>query len=83
MSDPHRVQVKFVCRSGHEHEMCRTTSRGVPPELRCESGAAPGFGVGGAGGGCPIPPDIDARVDNELGRNLQESKRRGFVLISE
>lgn len=79
MTDPHRVRVKFVCRSGHEHELCMTTQRGVPPELRCEPGAP--SGIGGGGGGCPIPPDMDARVDHELGRNLQESKRRGFVLI--
>lgn len=79
MSDPHRVRVKFICRSGHEHEMCRPTDRGVPPDLRCEPEQPQGFG--GGGGGCPIPPDIDARIDYELGRNLQESKRRGFVLI--
>jgi hypothetical protein len=80
VTDPHRVRVKFICRSGHEHEMCRPTDRGVPPELRCEPQAPQGFG---GGGGCPIPPDIDARVNSELGRNLQESKRRGYVLIEE
>ncbi len=79
MSDPHRVRVKLICRSRHEHELCLMTRRGVPPELRCESAAPSGFG--GGGDGCPIPPDIDRRVESELGRNLQESKRRGFVLI--
>ena len=79
MTDQHRVRVKFICRSGHEHEMCVPIGRGVPPELRCESQTPQGFG--GGGGGCPIPPDLDSRVNNELGRNLQESKRRGFVLV--
>lgn len=72
LNDPHRGRVKLVCRLGHEHEMCRTVIRGLPPELRGEPQAAPGFG--GGGGGCPVLSDIDARGENELGRNLQENK---------
>ncbi|WP_433008370.1 hypothetical protein [Kribbella sp. CA-294648] len=79
VSDQYRVRVKFICRSGHEHMMCIPIDRGLPPELRCPPEQQQGFGGGGEG--CPLPPDYEARIDYELGRNLQESKRRGFVLI--
>lgn len=81
MTDPHRVRVKFICRSRHEHEICMKIDRGVPPALRCEPQAPHGFAAGG--GGCPIPADMDMRVKRELGRNLQESSRQGYVLIEE
>lgn len=80
MTNPEsRVNVIFECSAGHRHPLCLTVGRGVPQKLRCSTGQATGFGPGG--GGCPTPPDIDARVEWELSRNLEESMRRGYVLI--
>ena len=73
-----RAHVVFRCQAGHDHEMCVTVPRGVPPELRCPPEQAQGFG---GGGGCLVPVDLQERVDRELRESFQESKRRGFVLI--
>lgn len=77
-----RVSVIFRCSAQHEHPLCVTVPRrqGVPPELQCPPDSAPGYG-GGGNGGCSVPPDLPALVERELRDNLQESKRRGFVLI--
>ena len=78
----HRVRTIFRCRAGHDHELCTTVPRGVPPELRCP--AEQGSGLGGGGGvGCPVPPDLSERVNRELRESLQECKRRGYVLVSD
>jgi hypothetical protein len=76
---PDRVRVTYACPARHNHELCVTVSRGVPPELRCAPEQSPGFG--GGGGGCAIPTDLQARVEQELRDHFQECKRRGFVLI--
>lgn len=73
------VHVRFDCGRGHDlHPLCLDVGRGVPPELRCEPGAPTGIV---SGGGCPLPNDYQERADRELRDNLQESKRRGYVLI--
>lgn len=83
MSAPdRRVRVVLSCRRGHEHELCVSIDRQVPPELRCDPDAGQGYGPGG-GGGCIIPPGIDDLVQRELRDAFQESKRRGYVLIRE
>jgi hypothetical protein len=79
-SNHNRASVVFRCRGGHDHELCVTVPRGVPPELRCPNQQAQGFG-GGGGGGCAVPVDLRERVERELREAFQESKRRGFVLI--
>jgi len=74
------VLVRFDCGRGHDlHPLCVDVGRGVPPELRCERGQS--TGVASGGGGCPLPSDYAERADRELRDNLQESKRRGYVLI--
>lgn len=75
----HHVHVKFVCRSGHEHDLCYRVDRGVHPDMRCAGEQPSGYSSGG--GGCVLPPDMAARVDWELAHNFQESRRRGYVLI--
>lgn len=81
MTQPHRVRVRFQCAAGHQpHPLCLTVSRGLPPELRCPPDE--GTGVGGGPGSCTLPPDLQQRVESELRDNLQEAKRRGYVLIN-
>lgn len=75
-----RVRTVFECRSGHRHEICVAVNRGVPPELRCPDGEAPGYGPAG-GGGCAIPPDLDEQVARVLRDDLVGSRRQGFVLV--
>lgn len=83
MSEPdRRVRVIFGCREGHEHELCVSIERQVPPELRCTPEAGQGYGPG-RGGGCAIPADLSDVVQRELRDAFQESKRRGHVLIRE
>ena len=77
--EQHSVRVVWECLSGHRHEMCHAVRRGVPPELRCSPSEPAGYGQGG--GGCVLPADLALRIERELRDNLQESKRRGFVLV--
>lgn len=72
--------VHFDCGRGHApHPLCINIGRGVPPELRCATDASPGFSR--AGGGCPIPNDIADRARREFRDSVEESKRRGFILV--
>lgn len=80
--DPRRTRVVFECRSGHRHDLCMTVSRGVPPELRCQPDQGPGYGPGG-GAGCVVPKDLQERVERELRDSMQESRRQGFVLVTQ
>lgn len=77
-----RVRVIFSCRRGHEHELCVSIERQVPPELRCTPDTDQGYGPGG-GGGCMVPDNLSDVVQRELRDAFQESKRRGHVLIHE
>jgi hypothetical protein len=78
---PHRCHVKLVGR-GCEHDLCVTLTRGVPEELRCEEAAPAGYGSGGSSScGCHVPAGLEDLVARQLRDNLQESRRRGFVLI--
>jgi len=78
---PHRCHVKLVGRAC-EHDLCVTLTRGVPPELRGEEAAPDGYGRGGGSScGCQVPSHIEDVVARELRDNLDESRRRGFVLI--
>jgi hypothetical protein len=78
---PHRCRVKLVGRAC-EHDLCVTLQRGVPPDLRCEDSAPRGYGPGGGSScGCRTPEGFDELIARELRDNLQESRRRGFVLI--
>lgn len=80
--DAHRVRVKFECGQSHAlHELCVPLPRAVPPTLRCEPGQGSGYGPGD-GGGCILPGDFTARILRELRDNLQESIRRGYVLVT-
>lgn len=80
MNPNNSVTVHFACQAGHEpHQLCVEVRRGVPPELRCAPGQPSGINSGG--GGCPLPPNYQELVENELRDNFQECKRRGFVLI--
>ncbi|MFD6700220.1 MULTISPECIES: hypothetical protein [unclassified Microbacterium] len=80
MSNPNSMVLTKVICGGHEHDVCVTVDRGVPPELRCPHPSHGSFG-GGAGGGCVLPPDLKDLVARELRENLQKSMRRGYALI--
>lgn len=80
MSNPNSMVLTKVICGGHEHDICVTVHRGVPPELRCPHPSHGGFG-GGAGAVCTLPADLAVRVTRELSENLVESRRRGYVLI--
>lgn len=82
MGPNHRARVRVECRSGHHHEICVQLRREVPPDLRCTPQDADGYGYSGGGGGCLLPPNLDELVERELRGNLQESRRRGWVLIA-
>ncbi|HXH81057.1 hypothetical protein [Nocardioides sp.] len=57
-------------------------TRAVPPELRCIESQAAGYGGGGgAMCGCRVPDHLAEIIERELRDNLQESRRRGFVII--
>lgn len=75
----HRCHVLLV-GSSCEHPLCYPVSRGLPPELRCGPSESDGFGRGG-GGCCRVPADLDALIARELRDHLEESRRRGFVLV--
>ena len=78
---PHRCRVKLVSRSC-DHDLCVTLTRGVPPELRCEDSAPAGYGPGGGSAcGCHVPEGLSTLAERELRDNLQESRRRGYVLV--
>lgn len=81
----HYVRVTVGCSAGslHDlHEVCVEIRRQVPPELRCQPDAAPGY-ASGVGGTCQIPSieELSARVEREVRDNLEASKRRGYVLV--
>jgi hypothetical protein len=80
MLSPHRVRTKIQCREGHDHELCVQITRGVPPELRCSDEQPAGWSFGG--GGCALPGDLPGLVERELRDDLQECRRRGYVLIA-
>lgn len=81
MSNTHRCKVKLVGRACN-HDLCVSISRGVPPELRCSDGQPSGYGGGGgATCGCQVPEHFKDLVERELRYSLQESRRRGFVII--
>lgn len=74
------VKVHFECGRGHgPHELCVYVDRGVPPDLRCEPGQPSGISKGGDG--CRVPENLQELVASELRDNLQESRRRGYVLV--
>jgi hypothetical protein len=77
-----RVRVVFRCRMGHDHELCVSIGRPVPPQLHCTPGAGAGYGAGG-GAGCTVPADLQDLVWREFRDALEESKRRGYVFIRE
>lgn len=75
----HRVRTVYECSVRHQHELCVTVGRGVPPELRCADQQSAVWSL--SGGGCPVPNDLPVRVERQLRDDLQECKRRGYVLI--
>lgn len=80
--DTHRARTVVQCRHGHRHDLCVTIHRGVPPELRCSDDQPPGYVTNSAGPGCRLPDDLPERVERELQEDLQECRRRGYVLIA-
>lgn len=77
----HACRVKLIGRSC-DHELCVRLTRAVPPELRCEEGAPRGYGRGGGVPcGCVTPVGLEDLVAQQLRDNLQECRRRGYVLI--
>lgn len=81
MPESHRCKVKLVGRSC-QHDLCVPLKRAVPPTLRCDDSEPAGYGGGGgATCGCRLPQHLPEAVDHELRGNLQESVRRGYVLI--
>lgn len=82
---PHRCRVKLVGRVGGaacEHDLCVEIRRGVPPDLRCGDAEPRGYGTGGGPPcGCTVPAGIADLVMRELRDDLQESRRRGYVMI--
>jgi hypothetical protein len=77
--NPHRCHVKLVGRSC-EHELCYPIDRGVPPELRCDPTQPAGYASGG-GGCCVVPEDMALQIERQLRDDLQECRRRGFVMV--
>lgn len=75
----HRVSVKMLCPRGHEHDLCLQIPREVHPDLRCPP-SQPG-GIGGGGGGCPVPDDLVTRVLRAVQGSLQDWRRLGYVVI--
>lgn len=81
----HYVRIKVECsaRNLHDlHEVCLEIRQQVPPELRCQLDAGPGY-VTGSGGSCqiPSPESLSTSVERELRNNLEQSKRQGYVLV--
>lgn len=80
--DPHRVSVNLVGSNCKGHLLCVRIDRGVPPPLRCNPGApSPVAQGGGARCGCELPRNHEELIRRQLRDNLEECKRRGFVLI--
>lgn len=78
---PHRCRVKLIGRAC-EHDLCVEIRRGLPPELRCDHAEPRGYGTGGGPPcGCTAPAGIAEFVMRELRDDLQESRRRGYVMI--
>lgn len=81
MLNPHRCKVKLIGRSC-DHDLCVPLTRAVPLELRCADFERAGYGGGGgATCGCRVPDHLASLAERELRDNLQESRRRGFVII--
>lgn len=79
---PHRCRVKLIGRRCSGHDLCVSLPREVPPELRCEPDQPQGYGAGGGVScGCQTPKDLDELVLRELREDLQECRRRGYVVI--
>ncbi len=74
------VSAHVWCDRRHEHHLCVSVGRQVPPDLRCTPGA-PSVAPDG-GPACEFPSDLRSRVEYELRENLQESRRRGWVKIA-
>ncbi|MBT2518233.1 hypothetical protein J7E29_12355 [Streptomyces sp. ISL-90] len=73
------VVTRIICRDGTDFMLCVPARRaGVHPNLRCPHS---NHGGGSGAGGCPLPTDLEDRVDRELRDNQQESIRRRYVLI--
>jgi hypothetical protein len=75
----HIVHVRLFCLRGCDHDLGVQISHEVPPSLRWEAEAGPGFGHGG--GGCPVPADLVAQVMRKLRESLEDCRRLGFVPI--
>ncbi|HOA03889.1 MAG TPA: hypothetical protein PKI27_16390 [Dermatophilaceae bacterium] len=74
--------MKLIGRRCSGHDLCVPLPREVPPELRCQPEQPQGYGAGGGVScGCQMPKDLDERVLRELREDLQECRRRGYVLI--
>lgn len=72
------VSVLFLCRRGHEHRLCLPSAHpGLPPQVQC---TAP-TGTTQGGGGCPLPPDLDARIRTALRDSMREWLRLHHVVI--
>lgn len=81
MTNSHRCKVKLIGRSC-DHDLCVPLTRAVPPELRCVDADPAGYGGGGgATCGCRVPEHLPEVVERELRGNLQDSRRRGYVLV--
>lgn len=81
MPKAHSCKVKLIGRTC-DHDLCVPISRGLPQELRCTDGQPRGYGGGGATCACRVPDHLSDLVERELRDNLQESKRRGFVIVA-
>ncbi|UYO97284.1 hypothetical protein OED01_00715 [Microbacterium sp. M28] len=77
MSNPNSMVLTKIACGGHEHEMCVSVGRGIPPELRCPHSSH----GGGVSSGCALPFDLNELVERELREKLQESKRQRYVLV--
>jgi len=77
----HSVRARVVCSNGHQHPLCIPLGREVHPDLRCPPEEPQGYAYGGSGG-CALPANLDELAERELRGNLQESRRRGWLLIA-
>ena len=84
MAPKHNRARVFLQCGGHQHgPLCVpiTSGRPVHPKLQCPQDDPAGYGAGGGGAGCLIPPDLEQRVESELRDDRQEHRDRGYILI--